>query len=59
MSQAANGWRVINGGHVAAPDCPVRHYAGQSKDATTNSMVGVADKERDCALTEGNQSLSN
>jgi hypothetical protein len=51
---SANGRRVINGGHVAASDCPVRHQtiwcAGQSKDAKVNSTVGLAGMERNRVL---------
>jgi hypothetical protein len=47
---SANGWRIINGGHVVAPDCPVHHRTircvGQLKDAMTNSTVGVEGMER-------------
>jgi hypothetical protein len=51
---SANGWRRINGGHVATLDCLVHHRtvrcAGQPKDATTNSTAGRVGMERNYTL---------
>jgi hypothetical protein len=51
---SVNGRRAINDGHMAAPDCLVRHRTvrcvGQPKDATTNSAVDVAGMERNRVL---------